>query len=422
MALQSAVGTFASATATGNQDVTGLGFNPVNGDALILWSAGSPTTLDSVTNSWRMFVGVATSSSNQYCVSGASLNAASNTSRRVSTTIIGIVQWSEANAGIASLSAWITDGFRLNWTSAPASAYEIHYLILHGCTAKALQWAMPTAAGNTSVTGAGFPPTGVLHISHWAQSSGDSLALDTAVRGAGISLGAQSSAADWGVGFGDGDARTTTDRDYNGGSGSTLVSPFLTTGGQKNYRLDRVSLDADGFTLNVIDDALTTPPPSATPVVSLCFSGIQVAVGGLTKPTGSAPATTSVTGLAFQPSAVFFGFLTQPANLGAGASDVRVGMGAVDSALNQASTVVYADDNVAAASSVAKSVDSATYGVNKATTTVLASGSITALNSDGFSLSFSPNDSSGDFIGYLALASVASAAGSGRLSTLGAGR
>lgn len=401
MAIQTKVGTFAANVATGTQNITGLGFTPVDGDALVLWSAGAPTALDTVSSSWRNFIGMASAPGNQYCAAGASQDAASNTSRKVASTIIGLVEWGEVNAGVASFSAWVAGGFQLNWTTAPAAAYQIHYLVIHGCTAKVLQWTLPTVAGNKPVTGAGFLPTAVLHAGMRALAASS---LDTAYTYGGLVFGVQGASADWAFGVQVSDNKAITEATYTGTAGASLMDSGTAGGGNASYRLNRVSLDADGFTVNCITDGNTSVPSAAIPTISLCLAGVRAVVGTLTKPTAAAPVSASVTGMPFTPLALLLATSGHP-SVANTAGTPQPSLGAVDSALNHAGMSLYASHGSNPASSaLSKSLASASSVLQKITTTVAVTATVSALNADGFTLAFSANDASADTIGYLALA------------------
>lgn len=407
--IKTKVGTFTTSTSTGLQNITSIGFQP---DALILWSSGSAIALDTKANSFRSFVGVASAPGTEYCVSAASQNAASNTSHKVSSTLIGIVQWAEAVGGTASLNAWLSNGFQLNWTAAPAAPYEVHYLALKGVNAKALQWSMPTSTGNVAVTGAGFAPSCVIHIASHLGTAGQTT-LGTAYAHAGLSFGLQCADTDASLGVSDTDGAGTVQRHYNATGDSTLLMAGTATNGSKTYRLNRVSLDSDGFTLNVISDANTATPTVGIPVISLCLGGVRAQVGSFTKPTGSAPQTSTLSGLPFQPKAVLFCSAYYAQAGGGSQQDWPMSIGAVDESLTQASMGLYANNNVSAASSGAEGWASTTYAIIRAATTEQAAGTVNAMNSDGFAVVFNPNEATAELINFVAFGDLGSTPNTG---------
>ena len=130
MALLAKVGSFAQATSTGNQQVTGLGFAP---EWIVFF--GNSLTADGSQVDSEFFFGAATSSTSRY-VSGYL------TDDGVTTTTVGCHQTDAlcirtiSGAGtVLSAADFVSmdaNGFTVNWSTADATARVVNYLALGG--------------------------------------------------------------------------------------------------------------------------------------------------------------------------------------------------------------------------------------------------------------------------------------------------
>ena len=130
-----------SRTTTGVQNYTGLGFDPVQDQSVILTLGGqadsSTSQINTVMDHATYFEGCAVSTSKRWAHAGASPNAlaTSSTSRITSdnTVVNAINATNNAILFRADFNGWITDGFSLNWTSAPSSStQQMSYLVIKG--------------------------------------------------------------------------------------------------------------------------------------------------------------------------------------------------------------------------------------------------------------------------------------------------
>jgi hypothetical protein len=126
-------GSFALNTGTGNQAITGVGFQP---KAIIVYVTNAVTN-DTVTAHSSLCVGVGRSSSDRGCVTARSDDAAAtmDTARGNSTSKL-LRLFSDATGPAldceVDLVSLDTDGFTINVTDAPAAAYVVHYIALGG--------------------------------------------------------------------------------------------------------------------------------------------------------------------------------------------------------------------------------------------------------------------------------------------------
>jgi len=152
-------------------------------------------------------------------------------------------------AEIASVSSWLANGFRLNWTASAASR-------LYGWVVwKGGSWAVgdvltQTSTGTFSETGVGFAPKGALFVSHCKAQS----ASATQDAGGELSIGAASGASNQAAhgtldedGTGSSEVATAVEHDsvYVNISNSDTVEgkAALTTFGADGFTLDQTDAD-----------------------------------------------------------------------------------------------------------------------------------------------------------------------------------
>ncbi len=172
-----AFGTFTEPGATGTQDYTTAGFQP---DCVFLGISGTGTPpYTSITSTFNL--GIATAASSLF-IGGASLNGSATPDGaaycRTGAEVIAAAMDSSAAKSIgtrAAFSAFLSNGFRLNWTER-SGARPCIYLALKGGSYAIGSISSRTDTNNISVTGLGFRTTGILFASHCrAQSASDVL-------------------------------------------------------------------------------------------------------------------------------------------------------------------------------------------------------------------------------------------------------
>ena len=157
MALLVASGTFEGQLDTGNQPVTGVGFQP---KAIILYCTGQTSFGGS--SDCRLVMGMATSAANEAVItwesdSGVSTSDVTHDSRNDRILLFrgfaggGII-------GEAEFVSFDSDGFTINWIDKQDGT-EIHYLAFGGDAvqnASVVQFSKATSTGNDPITGVGF--------------------------------------------------------------------------------------------------------------------------------------------------------------------------------------------------------------------------------------------------------------------------
>lgn len=236
----------------GTQDVTSVGFQP---DAVILFSAMIGADPPGVAVDSTMMIGVASGSSPANAVwAGASIDGSdpmqTRSYSRAGESIALFNSGINATDGRASVSAWLSNGLRLNWSEV-AGSRRIHYLALKG--GNFLVGDLLTRTDTTTPiveTGFGFTPRAVL----LGGSTQAENAPDTPSIWDEWSLGAFTSATERG-------AQGTVDEDNLATAEVGTMIEFdavhvdqAATPGTVEALMDVQSVDADGFTL-IMDDA-----------------------------------------------------------------------------------------------------------------------------------------------------------------------
>jgi len=180
-----ATGTFASPTSTGNQDITGLGFDC---KALIIY--GTRNNLDSAvtdieyTHGIGADDGVTTAAQRSFGVWHDSGSGAAGYSRN--GEIIALYIAGNSTVGSPDLLATysrITDGFRLNWSAVMGSGYAFSYIAFGGSDVQAAVGAALCSAG--AVSGLNFRPDALHIIGQCLDSDSDQLRTAAGIGNAG---------------------------------------------------------------------------------------------------------------------------------------------------------------------------------------------------------------------------------------------
>lgn len=163
----SKVGSFAMATITGNQSVSGLGFQP---KALIVYA--SQRTSDGSQLHDEISQGMAISSSEQWAFGSTAESSTGNdgAGKRIDEALIIIVNGGSTSFAVqasADLVSMDSDGFTINWTTNDGTARIINYMALGGDSLEvdAGLLSAPTSNGTQAVT-TSFEPDLVFFIGH----------------------------------------------------------------------------------------------------------------------------------------------------------------------------------------------------------------------------------------------------------------
>lgn len=386
-------GSFTLNASTGNQSVTGVGFQPV----FVLFfgslaADGAPCILT---------FGCATSSSARWAIGLHSEDnvGTTNEARQWETAQciafpLAAGSGSKVAADFVSMDA---DGFTINIGTTDATQYRVHYLAIGGddLSAKVGSFTMTTGTGSLAVTGVGFQPKALLFVNGInSTSTGASAAMLNAIGAARTSSAqwALSVTAQDGVGTSEVAAKQITSACYSLSNVAGLID-----------EADLVSHDADGFTINK-----TTKDGTQRTVGYLALGGdCNFAVGAITEP---ATATTQTTSVGFEPDAVMFVSYGAAASESLSTSHMRLGIGVAVGASDQRVIAVSNTDAVSPTETAsAVDEDECVMSVTGGTPTRAMLGELTAFTSTGWTLSYSAVTGNQNQILYLAIAGAAEA-------------
>ena len=185
-------GVFNSNTVTGNQAVTGVGFQPTAVIFCPVWnSGGSNAALNTPAMGW-------TDGTNQgasYVVSEEGRNPTDNWRYQRTSSCIAIGSETDGTVlGEASMVSLDANGFTVNWTTAPGAALRVYYFAIAGVQARAGAVTQPTATGGQEVTGLPFAP-GTLLFQSVGQTAQSTVQTDNRyMLGAATQCGARAAA------------------------------------------------------------------------------------------------------------------------------------------------------------------------------------------------------------------------------------
>jgi len=394
-------GSFAKSTggAPASQAITGVGFQP---RALILWTSGATSA-----GSWQDHIhfgygyaarnAAGTVTTGSISLADQDAQETSNTGMRIAAKALTIGEY-DGSAVLAEcdMTSFDADGFTLSWTTNDANAYLIHYMALGGpdfTDAYVKSWTFATSTGDQAVTGVGFQPDYVLHIG---------ATLAGALPQSGVSprvfIGGMDASAMFCLTFMDRDAQATTSCLTGGTTDRTIWA--LSTLGLGDYKATYVSLDADGFTVNVDNAA-----PSATNVLSLCCKGGSYNAAAFYTSATEPPVDQAITGVGFTPEGVLILANGISAASTTYASDITLGVGAMDGT-NQNAAHISSEYNAGTSNSaVYDSADKALLYDAAGDQIISVQAGYKSFDADGFTITIDTGGaSSGQDIFYFAFA------------------
>jgi hypothetical protein len=293
------VGNFKQNAAAGTQTIThNLGVTP---KALILFGNGAKalSTRNEVQSSFIGFTDGVTSLSigaTNNTVGGPNPPAVTDSVRTYEHVIYA--QMVANVEHLASFLSWSDTVFSINWAiPGPNAPRYVGYMIIGGAAiqTKVLEWTLGTSTGNQSVSGVGFGPQAVIHLTANRTAIGR-------VAGAQFGIGAMDSTRNWAMSWAAADNITNHQVCASMRKTDQAVM-MVNTAGAIAYQASLVSLDSNGFTVNV-----QNAPASGQLIASLCmagFDGIRVDTITPSPATVSPPANQSWSGFGFQPTAFF---------------------------------------------------------------------------------------------------------------------
>lgn len=289
-----ATGNLQEPGATGNQSITGLGFQP----QFVLFGSAATTTTSGVSVDLPLMIGMATGPSNEvvcaYDAEDASALMDTQSYCYGDESIALIGQTTETTNGRATFTQFTADGFDLNWTER-ASTRTVFYMALRGGSYFVSDDVTSTTEGDTlPTTGMGFSPkAGLMFGGGKAENAADTVSNEDR-----FVMGAFTGTTERGAqGVLDEHNRANSDTERAVEHDQALFNIQASVTG----RVDVQSMDSDGWTL-VMDSE-----DNAASFFGLAgFSHASSKVGAFNTGTAAAGNTVAVTGVGFQPKAVIF--------------------------------------------------------------------------------------------------------------------
>ena len=314
MAFNTFVSNFRAGSSLDNpKSFTGLGFQP---DVIIPFNSRVATaTNNEFAAHAGLRIGVSDGTTEMGIESTASdAVSTTNTDRRLNNESLVVSTQAGALNKLGTFSSFDSDGFTVDFTTAPSGTDEWGYLALGGVTNVAVNEFLVTIGGaqNQSITGLGFQPTCIIFLN--AQTG----APDAAIGDGSFTLGFATASDEEACisGFSD-DAVTTTQTTRS--QRTDRCTMWQTTGFLRTANF--VSMDADGFTIHWNEFSV-----QSVHIAWIAFAGGgSFFVGNETSPTSAG--TKATTGVGFQTGAL----LTAYFNLAATSTvqdHMRLGIGA----------------------------------------------------------------------------------------------
>lgn len=282
--------TLSTCAATCTQDVTSVGFQPT---LYILWATNN--TAEGTASNACISIGATAGSGDRFVSHGQNDNASPTSVSAVGGAfILGNNFASGCSGSLRSInhSSFLSNGFQLSYTSTAGTAALVHYLAFGGAdltNVAVINKELTTSTGNIGYTGAGFQADFGIFTFVYASST------NTYNMSVGV---ATSSSSQWATNLG---ARTGQNMTANVDAGQYQRTDALIlaqSSFSEDVRLDFVSWDSDGFTLNTVN-----APVSTSSFNAILFKGGQYQVGSTSKCTTASCTDTNST--SFTPKGVF---------------------------------------------------------------------------------------------------------------------
>lgn len=392
MGFDAKAGVFALNTGTGNQSVSGVGFQPK-----IVIFLPTDDTANGVLVDTHFGMGVGISSSERWAFTANDEDAqGTSDSHQESSNALCIVHndpgeaTADYEADFVSLDA---DGFTINITTAPGTAKRVGYLALGGSdltNVAAGGFNGDNALGTQAVTGVGFQPDAVIFASIGrgaAVTNGTaftpSVGLAVSPTQRGCTAGASQS----------GQATSDTARQQRTDACILIIQAPGAIIGEADFS----SFDADGFTIDWSD-------ANNSFVFYLCLKGGQYAVGDVTSQTGTGE--WSETGVGFTPAAGLFASFCNAAN-GGEVDDLKLSLGVATSSGDRFVAGCVSEDNQATTDCDNYQDDALMYQNYDFAQGVLGAADFVSWDADGFTLDQTDADPTGNQILYLVMGALA---------------
>lgn len=377
MAFSQKAGVFTANTSTGNQAVTGLGFQP---KAIMFW--GGNLTADGVGAGGMQFIGFAASSSQRAANAIAVDDAVTPSNTGLDLQNLAIVLLTDGTPTVDALADFVSmdaDGFTINWSDAPAAAVKINYWAVGGTditNVEAGLWTGPTNSGlpkDHSKTGMSFQPDVVL----FAPVRNRTAVGTTTVSALGFcgftKFGGSFQQAGSVVSVND--AQTSNASRYYERVDKALIAVSTTL----VLEATAVSFNSDGWTLN-----FTSASTSSTVIPYLAIKGGQWKIGSDLTPTTTG--SQAKTGVGFTPKILLTVGQHSTASSSVATAAINASIGAAtSSSAARATGLGISSTGLAAKNSAA---DAKIISTISSSSVVTMEAALTSLDGDGWTLNF----------------------------------
>jgi hypothetical protein len=267
---------------------------PFRPRALVLWWSRQKEL--GLASGNRGGIGIAVDGSEQACSAWAADAAVPTTLTRLAgdTALVGMGDPTEPRAALRGVVSYSGAGFALDWSALADGVWHVHYLALggselHGATVGKLPLNRPAV---TPVTRLGFSPEFLLFLAGAGEASAEPIVGLS--HGIGLATGETRQAA-VGIVAQVGDRSSTVRSSQR--TDAVVALPELKPSNEFDLLARLVSLDSDGFTLDVLHAA-----PKPLPLAYLALAGGRYATGADTAPQTSRRSKTASVG--FEPAAL----------------------------------------------------------------------------------------------------------------------
>lgn len=370
--------------------------------AIIMWTAKEPPAAagDGLTFSIGISDGTNEGSASTFHTSSASPR------RRLANSLLNYLVADDDRAVLGTIFSWSDTHFEISFAAADGAPITdsdtavLHYILIGGDTvnAKVVEWTDPAATGLHTVSGVGFEPDGVLlvHAGRSDSTTGRRAHLASA-------LGAMDADGEQWMNImrtpsSVGTSEESVRRQRSDAvllSFNNAISP-VTIVSQAAYS----SMTSDGFTL---DYALTDQGKVR---FGLALSGLSFDVGTFAKTTAAGPALQSVTGVGFQPDVVLFSTVQANSTTQTIAGG-RWGIGAANSTNEGTSAQINPGSATPPDYHAIDKTDKVLVKVDNDTRTIDAEADLASMDTDGFTLNWTTNDSEPTEVVFVAFAAPA---------------
>lgn len=322
--MQVKVGTFTSPLATGNQSVAGIGFQP---DLVIFTGHENPS--EGRISGLRWFLGMAKSSTEQWVNAIFNADGAATQACKHWASDVNCIFAQDGGSGIGYQADFVSmdsDGFTVNWSDIASTARIVGYIAIKGggqLQLKLGKFMMNSSTGNQAVTGLGFSPKALLFCNCLVGSTEETINANSHL-GIGFAVSSSQRGA---FASGGKDGNDVSEENSYLETDKCILQITPQTSPVVKYSADFVSMDSDGFTINV------TVASGSPEIFYLAIGGCSAFASNMDLSTSTG--NQSKTGAGFQPDVNFFISDAMAAHAGSAANYAKYMFGCAYNSTNR---------------------------------------------------------------------------------------